>query len=174
MPRLSCVPSPAASCAEGPTRGLREITRAQWDTILTAARCTILNSMSNDKCDSYVLSESSLFVYSHKMVLKTCGTTTLLMALEPLLEITTSLGMVIEWLAYTRKDFIFPQVQKFPHRAPQEEVRTGAGGWPDPRNHVAGVKSAYFGLLSPRFARNRVPTLPLPPRLGTLAADVLP
>jgi hypothetical protein len=138
MPRLSCVPSPAASCAEGPTRGLREITRAQWDTILTAARCTILNSMSNDKCDSYVLSESSLFVYSHKMVLKTCGTTTLLMALEPLLEITTSLGMVIEWLAYTRKDFIFPQVQKFPHRAPQEEVRTGAGGWPDPRNQSRG------------------------------------
>ena len=79
--------------------------------------------MGNDKCDSYLLSESSLFVYSHKLVMKTCGTTTLLMALEPLIAITSALGMTIEWLAYTRKDFIFPQVQKVPHRDPQEEVR---------------------------------------------------
>jgi S-adenosylmethionine decarboxylase len=71
----------------GPARGLREISRPQWDRILTEARCTILNSLSNDKFDSYVLSESSLFVYPLKLILKTCGTTTLLRALEPLLEI---------------------------------------------------------------------------------------
>ena len=107
----------------GPPRGLREITRAQWDAILTEARCTILNTMSNGSCDSYVLSESSLFVYPHKAVLKTCGTTTLLMALEPLLTAARALGMSLEWLAYTRKDFTFPLVQKFPHRDPMEEVR---------------------------------------------------
>ncbi len=72
----------------GPARGLREITRPQWDKILTEARCTILNSLSNEKLDSYVLSESSLFVYPLKMMLKTCGTTTLLRAIGPLLEIT--------------------------------------------------------------------------------------
>ena len=110
---------------------MRDITRSQWDAVLTAARCTILNSMGNDKCDSYLLSESSLFVYSHKLVMKTCGTTTLLMAIEPLLEITKAIGMTIEWLAYTRKDFIFPKVQKFPHRDPQEEVRGGRGGEED-------------------------------------------
>lgn len=79
--------------------------------------------MSNAVCDSYVLSESSLFVYSHKLILKTCGTTTLLLAIEPLLAAARSLGMDIEWLAYTRKDFTFPLVQKFPHRDPLEEVR---------------------------------------------------
>ena len=82
--------------------------------------------MSNGSCDSYVLSESSLFVYAHKMVLKTCGTTTLLLALEPLLRATEALGMAVEWLAYTRKDFTFPLVQKFPHRDPLEEVRSAA------------------------------------------------
>lgn len=79
--------------------------------------------MTNDSCDSYVLSESSLFVYSHKLVLKTCGTTTLLVCLEPLLEATTALGLKVEWVAYTRKDFTFPTAQKFPHRDPGEEVR---------------------------------------------------
>jgi S-adenosylmethionine decarboxylase len=78
--------------------------------------------MSNDHIDSYVLSESSLFVYSHKIILKTCGTTTLLMCLEPLIEYTTALGMKIEWVAYTRKDFQRPGQQHFPHREPMEEV----------------------------------------------------
>lgn len=72
----------------GPENGLRAITRPEWDSVCTAARCTILNSLSNDKLDSYVLSESSLFVYPLKLILKTCGTTTLLKALEPLLPIT--------------------------------------------------------------------------------------
>lgn len=72
----------------GPARGLREITRAQWDEVLQDARCTILDTLSNDRVDSYVLSESSLFVYPLKLIMKTCGTTTLLMSLPRLLSIT--------------------------------------------------------------------------------------
>lgn len=33
--------------------------------------------------------------------------------------------MTVEWVAYTRKDFQFPLVQKFPHRDPHEEVSFG-------------------------------------------------
>lgn len=106
----------------GPARGLRELTRENLDALCTAARCTIIATMSNEHLDSYVLSESSLFVYPHKMILKTCGTTTLLMAVPPLLEFTAALGMKREWVAYTRKDFQRPGSQIFPHRDPAEEV----------------------------------------------------
>ena len=81
----------------GPARGLREIARADWDAVLSDAKCTVLDSLSSDRLDSYVLSESSLFVYPLKMILKTCGTTTLLMALPRLLELT-SVSLAREWM----------------------------------------------------------------------------
>lgn len=37
-------------------RGLRALTRVQLDELCTAARCTIIATMSNDHLDSYVLS----------------------------------------------------------------------------------------------------------------------
>ena len=93
------------------TSGLRAITREQWEHLLTLAQCCILSTISNEHLDSYVLSESSLFVYTHKMVIKTCGTTTLLRLLPSLLELTVSLGMKLEWLGYMRKNFSFPRNQ---------------------------------------------------------------
>lgn len=76
------------STIKGPARGLRELTREQWDAVLTDAKCSILCNMSNHKFDSYVLSESSLFVYPHTAILKTCGTTTLLRCIARLLSYT--------------------------------------------------------------------------------------
>jgi hypothetical protein len=76
------------SVRKGPARGLREVTREQWDLVLGDAKCSILCTMSNDHFDSYVLSESSLFVYPHTALLKTCGTTTLLRCIPRLLEYT--------------------------------------------------------------------------------------
>ncbi|KAL9325142.1 hypothetical protein ACSQ67_005787 [Phaseolus vulgaris] len=77
-------------------RGLRVLTKSQLDEILTPAACTIVSSLSNDDVDSYVLSESSLFVYAYKIIIKTCGT--------------------------TKGSFIFPGAQPHPHRCFTEEV----------------------------------------------------
>lgn len=54
----------------GHPRGCRALPREALDAFCAAARCTILSSVSNSHLDAYVLSESSLFVFSHKMVIK--------------------------------------------------------------------------------------------------------
>ncbi|KAI3923386.1 hypothetical protein MKW98_026979 [Papaver atlanticum] len=67
--------------------GLRALTKSQLDEILKPAECTIVGSISNAHLDSYILSESSFFVYPYKMIIKTCGTTKLLLSIPPVLEL---------------------------------------------------------------------------------------
>ncbi|XP_022982710.1 S-adenosylmethionine decarboxylase proenzyme-like [Cucurbita maxima] len=102
--------------------GLRALSRAQLDEILTLAECTIVDSLSNDYLDSYVLSESSLFVYPYKFIIKTCGTTKLLLSVPALLKLADSLSLTVKSVRYTRGSFIFPGAQSFPHRNFSEEV----------------------------------------------------
>ena len=110
-------PEPARSTTRtcSSRTGLRAISRTTLDALLTAAQCCILSHASNKFFDSYVLSESSLFVYPYKMLIKTCGTTTLLRLLPPLLVETRRRGMELEWVGYMRKNFSFPRLQLFPH-----------------------------------------------------------
>ncbi|RDX90777.1 S-adenosylmethionine decarboxylase proenzyme, partial [Mucuna pruriens] len=105
-------------------RGLRALTKSQLDEILTAAACTIVSSLSNDEVDSYVLSESSLFVYAYKIIIKTCGTTKLLLAIPPILKFSEMLSLKVRTVTYTRGSFIFPGAQPYPHRNFSEEVST--------------------------------------------------
>lgn len=102
--------------------GLRALTRAQLDSILEPAQCTIVSNLSNSEFDSYVLSESSLFVYPFKIVLKTCGTTKLLLSIPPILQLADSLSLTVSSVKYSRGSFIFPNYQPAPHRNFTEEV----------------------------------------------------
>ncbi|PSS33611.1 S-adenosylmethionine decarboxylase beta chain like [Actinidia chinensis var. chinensis] len=113
--------------------GLRSLSKAQLDGILKPAECTIVRSLSNGEVDSYVLSESSLFVYPYKIIIKTCGTTKLLLSIPPILELADSLSLTVRFVRYTRGSFIFPGAQPFPHRNFGEEVV---------------VLDHYFGKLS--------------------------
>lgn len=103
-------------------KGLRALSKAQLDEILGPAECTIVDSLANEDVDSYVLSESSLFVFPYKMVIKTCGTTKLLLAIPPILRLAASLSLNVKSVQYTRGSFIFPGAQSYPHRCFSEEV----------------------------------------------------
>ncbi|KAF8378506.1 hypothetical protein HHK36_029848 [Tetracentron sinense] len=103
-------------------KGLRSLSKTQLDEILKPAECTIVASLSNDCLDSYVLSESSLFVYPYKIIIKTCGTTKLLLSIPPILKLANSLSLAVRAVRYTRGSFTFPGAQLFPHRSFSEEV----------------------------------------------------
>ncbi|KAK9059995.1 hypothetical protein SSX86_020699 [Deinandra increscens subsp. villosa] len=103
-------------------RGLRALSKAQLDEILNPAECTIVSSLSNEHVDSYVLSESSLFVFPYKIVIKTCGTTKLLLSIPSILKLAESISLTVRSVRYTRGCFIFPSAQSYPHRSFSEEV----------------------------------------------------
>lgn len=102
--------------------GFRQFNSKDWQKILKYAQCNILSIKSNNYFDAYLLSESSLFVYSNKIIIKTCGTTTLLYIINPILELAKSINMKPQYVMYTHKNFIFPKNQIYPHRDFQEEV----------------------------------------------------
>jgi hypothetical protein len=69
-------------------------------------------------------SESSMFVWPHKLILKTCGTTTLLFGLKTILRIASEqCDLNAVWRCfYSRKAFMFPEKQVGPHRDWFKEV----------------------------------------------------
>lgn len=113
-------------------KGLKALSKTQLDEILKPAECTIVSLLSNDDVDSYVLSESSLFIYAYKIIIKTCGTTKLLNSIPLILEGAKTLSLKVKSVRYTRGSFIFPGAQSYPHRNFSEEV---------------AVLDSYFGKL---------------------------
>ncbi|KAI8078873.1 adenosylmethionine decarboxylase [Halteromyces radiatus] len=105
-------------------RGLLAVPRAVWEDMLALVKCTVLNVIQHDHVDAYLLSESSMFVYPHKMIIKTCGTTTLLLALPRMLEIAKTFCYFDKvWrVFYSRKAFMFPDRQTGPHKSWESEV----------------------------------------------------
>jgi S-adenosylmethionine decarboxylase len=127
---------PPLDCFEGPEKtmevcfvpgvgspgGLRDLTRAQLDFLCEEAKCTILSKISSNYIDAYVLSESSLFVYKYRYIMKTCGTTTLLRCLDSLIKFADELGMSLWWVGYSRKNLNNPSAQHWPHSNFEDEI----------------------------------------------------
>lgn len=103
-------------------KGMRAKNKEEWQDMLNEVKCTIISATSNQYLDSYVLSESSLFVYPFKIILKTCGRTTLLHCLEKLTKMAKDCHTEIEFLLFSRRNFNFPDKQLFPHCSFNNEV----------------------------------------------------
>jgi len=117
-------PIESGSQSMGKKDGLRKITKDKWSELLTSVRCTIVSTVSNDEIDAYLLSESSLFVTSHRLLIKTCGTTTLLEVVPLILDLAKKECELeeVQNLFYSRKNFMEPTKQLYPHQSFKDEV----------------------------------------------------
>lgn len=110
------------------SNGLRAIPREKWEDVLDHVHCKVLSVVQTKEMDAYVLSESSMFVYPHKVILKTCGTTTTLAGIQPLQDAVAKYGGYPRekqpWrVFYSRKSFMFPDRQFHPHTCWEDEVK---------------------------------------------------
>jgi len=103
-------------------RGLRTIPKTKWVEMLKLIKCAILSEKKNDYFDAYLLSESSLFVYPNKVIVKTCGTTRTLLCLGFLLGLAKGCNLAVEFVFFSRKNFKNPQYQHFPHNSFDVEI----------------------------------------------------
>ena len=105
-------------------KSLRTIGREDIDWLLTLAKCTVISVINCEHVDAYLLSESSLFVYDDMIVLKTCGSTTLLYFLPEFLKIAAEKcnATDLQGLWYSRKNMAKPRLQIGLHQNFHDEV----------------------------------------------------
>ncbi|KAG8885805.1 spermidine resistance protein [Tulasnella sp. 331] len=105
--------------------GLRKVKREEWEEMLAIVKCQVLSVVEGREMDAYLLSESSLFISPHRLILKTCGTTLNLLGLPRILNIAASANCDLAnvyRLFYSRKSFMFPERQQGPHKEWKDEV----------------------------------------------------
>ena len=67
------------------SKSLKVLPKVFWETFASKAKTKILSFVNSPLCDSYLLSESSLFVFPQKLLLITSGQHSLLSAVEQIL-----------------------------------------------------------------------------------------
>lgn len=88
---------------------LTDINDTFWQKLVTCCNAKILSTISNDKCKAFLLSESSLFVWSDRFLILTCGITTLVNSIEYFLKHIDNQHIV--QVIYQRKNEYFSHAQ---------------------------------------------------------------
>lgn len=102
-----------------------EFTTSEWQSILDYAHCEIVSERHLEDTKVYLLSESTLTVWPHGFLLKTCGRTTPFLVLDVLAKYVypdSQLVDLIDWMTYSRLDFLHPQYQVWPHQSHEQET----------------------------------------------------
>jgi S-adenosylmethionine decarboxylase len=93
-----------------PQTGMRGNADGRWTRVVRACGAEIIKATTSPCIDSYLLSESSLFVWDNRLLLITCGQTNPIFALPVILEFVDRKG--VAFVFYERKKANFPQYQK--------------------------------------------------------------
>ncbi|NRA55030.1 MAG: adenosylmethionine decarboxylase [Gammaproteobacteria bacterium] len=80
-----------------------------WHLLVEQCQAKVLSKISNQDCTAYLLSESSLFVWHDRFVILTCGTTSLVNAIEFFVSQVES--NIIIGLIFQRKNEFFAHAQ---------------------------------------------------------------
>ena len=91
-------------------KSLRSIDESFWSQLVSKCEATILSKISNDNCDAYLLSESSLFVFDDRFTILTCGQTVLINSI--LFFIEGHDRDCISQIIFQRKNEYFSHLQK--------------------------------------------------------------
>ena len=96
-----------------------------------------------------IISESSLFISPHRLILKTCGTTLNLYGLPRILEIARDHANlpIVHQFFYSRKSFMFPERQLGPHKEWKAEVEYLDAIFPDGAAYTVGKVNGDHWLL---------------------------
>ena len=173
-------PSPNALPPNVKENGLKAVSPSTWEGMLDLVNCKVLSIVKSDHVDAYLLSESSMFVFPHKIILKTCGTTTLLLGLRRMLRIAAvdagfpfhnaaslddiQVAATPHRVFYSRKNFLFPDRQAGPHKSWKEEVKFLDDTFENGSAYMVGRMNADHWYLYMTSPTNSDPTPPLTPR----------
>lgn len=92
-----------------PQTGLRDNTDGHWARVVRASGAEILKHKYSENLNSYLLSESSLFVSDDHITMITCGRTTPVKALPVILQYIDTGN--VAYVIYRRKNLNFPDEQ---------------------------------------------------------------
>ncbi|KRT81936.1 hypothetical protein AMK59_5835, partial [Oryctes borbonicus] len=110
--------------------------------------------------------ESSMFVSKRRFILKTCGTTTPLLCVEPLLLLAEQYAGFtdVEDLFYSRKNYKRPELQVSPHQDFDQEVALLDTIFPDGAGYCLGAinKDCWFLYTLNPFPEKIIKPLPSP------------
>ena len=92
-----------------PCPNLRSNQGGRWERVVNASRSYIISSIATEGVDAYLLSESSLFVWEDRVLMITCGKTTLVNAVPEILRLTGRRN--VARVFYERKNMLYPDQQ---------------------------------------------------------------
>ena len=110
--------------SSGGNGSLLDIPRCEWEKLVGMVNAKIISSIENDQQIHYLLSESSLLISKHRVIIKTCGTTKCLQALQPMMELALKYAQLdtVADIFYSRRNFTEPQQQHKLHATFENEV----------------------------------------------------
>ena len=97
-----------------------------WTGLIRACSATILSTIRNESCDAYLLSESSLFVWSDHFLLITCGQTKLVESILYFLDRVDNAQ--VAQILFQRKNELYSEMQHSNFADDVAKLRDKVGG----------------------------------------------